>query len=74
MWRPEPPSKIRPQQAHCPRLDKCVSLCARRSGEAVTEIWDAVVVVGAGHNGLTAAAYLGKAGLRTLWRRRDITS
>ncbi|MGD9744709.1 MAG: phytoene desaturase family protein [Dongiaceae bacterium] len=28
-------------------------------------LWDAIVV-GAGHNGLTAAAYLGKAGLRTL--------
>lgn len=27
--------------------------------------WDAIVI-GAGHNGLTAAAYLGKAGLRTL--------
>jgi len=31
----------------------------------MTEAWDAIVV-GAGHNGLTAAAYLGKAGLRTL--------
>ena len=31
------------------------------------------IVVGAGHNGLTAAAYLGKAGLRTLvLERRDI--
>lgn len=28
-------------------------------------VWDAIVV-GAGHNGLTAAAYLGKAGLKTL--------
>jgi len=31
----------------------------------VTSIFDAIVV-GAGHNGLTAAAYLGKAGLRAL--------
>ena len=31
----------------------------------MTDIWDAIVV-GAGHNGLTAAAYLGKAGLWTL--------
>jgi len=26
-----------------------------------------VVVIGAGHNGLTAAAYLARAKLRTLW-------
>jgi len=31
----------------------------------VNKRWDAIVV-GAGHNGLTAAAYLGKAGPRTL--------
>ena len=37
----------------------------------VTETWD-VVVVGAGHNGLTAAAYLAKAGKTTLvLERRD---
>ena len=30
------------------------------------------IIVGAGHNGLTAAGYLGKAGLKTLvyWRQR----
>jgi phytoene dehydrogenase-like protein len=36
-----------------------------------TQRWDAIVV-GGGHNGLVAAAYLGKAGLRTLLlERRD---
>ena len=31
----------------------------------MSDIFDAIVI-GAGHNGLTAAGYLGKAGLRTL--------
>ena len=35
------------------------------SGMGATGGWD-VIVVGAGHNGLTAAAYLARAGLRTL--------
>jgi len=38
----------------------------------VAEDWD-VVIVGGGHNGLVAAAYLAKAGLRTLvCERREI--
>ena len=50
----------------------CVQLPAQRtapsSGGAsgpMSQRYDAIVV-GGGHNGLTAAAYLGKAGLRTL--------
>ncbi|MGA8635075.1 MAG: NAD(P)-binding protein, partial [Candidatus Dormiibacterota bacterium] len=35
------------------------------SGERASATWD-VVVVGAGHNGLTAAAYLARAGRRVL--------
>ena len=31
----------------------------------MTASWDAIVI-GGGHNGLTAAAYLGRAGLKTL--------
>jgi phytoene dehydrogenase-like protein len=38
---------------------------AGTNGTSPREAWDAVVV-GGGHNGLVAAAYLAKAGLRTL--------
>jgi phytoene dehydrogenase-like protein len=42
------------------------------TSRAVTSQWD-VVIVGGGHNGLVAAAYLARAGLRTLvCERRDI--
>jgi hypothetical protein len=49
------------------RQEMCGTGAAAPGGKGLTSrrMWDAIVV-GAGHNGLTAAAYLGRAGLRTL--------
>src|SRR6516164_9196934 len=50
-----------------------VRICAgRRGGRAMADDWD-VVIVGGGHNGLVAAAYLARSGLRVLvCERREI--
>src|SRR5262245_6074522 len=61
------PSEGRPDMPKTPKPPKPARKTApsRTSASSADGHWDAIVV-GGGHNGLTNAAYLAKAGLRTL--------